>query len=201
VSPNYLELLDWRRRMADIFSELRSRRPDADTLAWFRQRKNELFREHPRSPLPAETRAEFTGLSYWPYDAEARVDARFVAGHTNSAAEDMQPLAIGHLEFTYKGVGCRLGAFWIAGYGGGLFVPFCDATSGTETYGGGRYLIDSIKSADLGSDTQAGTVMLDFNYAYHPSCAYDAVWSCPLAPASNRLGVAVRTGERLSSPE
>ncbi|HVA23269.1 MAG TPA: DUF1684 domain-containing protein [Chloroflexota bacterium] len=197
MSPNYLELLDWRRQMADIFSEVRRRGPSSGTLAWFRARKDGLFREHPQSPLPPAARAGFTGLSYWPHDPEARVEATIVAAMDVATAANEQSLAIGHLEFTYRGAECRLGAFWIAGYGGGLFVPFRDATSGTETYGGGRYVHDSIKSADLGSDFQAGTVVLDFNYAYHPSCAYDPVWSCPLAPASNRLDLAIRAGERL----
>ncbi|MFI5267067.1 MAG: DUF1684 domain-containing protein [Chloroflexota bacterium] len=197
MSTDYLELLDWRRQIADIFSEVRRRRPGADTLAWFRQRKDELFREHPQSPLPPEARAGFNGLSYWPYDAGARVEARFVAEQETLAGAETELLFIGRLEFAYQSNPCQLGAFWMAGYGGGLFVPFRDATSGTETYGGGRYLIDSIKSADLGSDLETGTVVLDFNYAYHPSCAYDAAWSCPLAPASNRLMTPVRAGERL----
>jgi uncharacterized protein (DUF1684 family) len=87
--------------------------------------------------------------------------------------------------------------YWIDVYGGGVFLPFRDATAGTETYGAGRYLLDTVKGADLGgSDSR---LILDFNYAYHPSWAYDARWSCPLAPPENRLDVAVRAGERLSS--
>jgi len=82
-------------------------------------------------------------------------------------------------------------------YAGGLFVPFKDATSGHETYGGGRYLLDTIKSADLGSDAATGTVVLDFNYAYHPSCTYDPRWVCPLAPPDSRLTIPIRAGERL----
>ena len=84
----------------------------------------------------------------------------------------------------------------IGGYGGGVFLPFKDATSGRETYGGGRYLLDTIKSADLGT-TAHGAVVLDFNFAYNPSCAYDPRWSCPLAPAANQLPAAVRAGERM----
>ena len=64
------------------------------------------------------------------------------------------------------------------------------------TYGGGRYLYDTIKGADLGVDETS--IVLDFNYAYHPSCAYDERWSCPLAPAENRLDFAVEAGERLA---
>ncbi len=66
-----------------------------------------------------------------------------------------------------------------------------------ETYGGGRYLLDTIKSADLGSDIDTATVVLDFNYAYHPSCAYDPRWVCPLAPPDSRLPIAIEAGEQL----
>ncbi|MDX1605233.1 MAG: DUF1684 domain-containing protein [Candidatus Competibacterales bacterium] len=75
-----------------------------------------------------------------------------------------------------------------------LFLPFLDATSGQGSYGGGRYLYDSIKGADLGAG--ADTLVLDFNYAYNPSCAYDPRWVCPLAPPENRLPFAVEAGER-----
>ena len=79
-------------------------------------------------------------------------------------------------------------------YGGGLFVPFSDATAGNTTYGGGRYLLDTAKSADLGA--RDGALVLDFNFAYNPSCAYDSKWTCPLAPPANRLAAAIEAGER-----
>jgi hypothetical protein len=85
--------------------------------------------------------------------------------------------------------------YWLAGYGGGVFIPFRDATSGTATYGGGRYLWDSVKGADLGS--VGDELVLDFNYAYHPSCTYDPQWSCPLAPRDNWLDIPIEAGERL----
>ena len=91
-------------------------------------------------------------------------------------------------------LGSELAVFWIAGYGGGVFVPFADATNGRETYGSGRYLIDTIKGADLGSDG-AGNLILDFNFAYNPSCAYAARYVCPLPPPGNRLPQPVRSGE------
>ena len=87
--------------------------------------------------------------------------------------------------------------YWMAGYAGGLFLPFRDTTNGTTTYGAGRYLLDAAKSADLGGSADRGTLILDFNFAYHPSCAFDPRWSCPLAPPENRLDVAVEAGERL----
>lgn len=91
----------------------------------------------------------------------------------------------------------RLEIYWMEGYAGGLFLPFRDATNGSETYGAGRYLLDAAKSADLGGDPAAGTLVLDFNFAFQPSCAHDPKWACPLAPPANRLDLAVRAGERL----
>ena len=88
--------------------------------------------------------------------------------------------------------------FWLREYSGGIFVPFRDATNGTETYGGGRYLLDTAKGADLGGDADRGTIVIDFNFAYQPSCAFDPRWSCPLAPPENRLDIAIRAGERIA---
>ena len=203
---NYLELLDWRRRVAELFAELRRRPPDAEGLAWFRACKDELFRDHPQTPLTAAGRAAFEGLPYWPFDPAARVVARFtpsddeLAPIGTSTSGEMAFSRIGQLDFGYAGEECRLGAYWIRGYAGGLFVPFRDATSGRESYGGGRYLLDTIKSADLGSNPAGPTVILDFNYAYNPSCAYDPRWTCPLAPPENWLSAAVRAGERYEAP-
>jgi len=92
-------------------------------------------------------------------------------------------------------MGGELVVYWIAGYGGGVFLPFADATSGKETYGGGRYLLDGIKGADLGM--KGDKIVLDFNFAYNPSCAYSPRWSCPLAPPHNRLRSPVRGGEKM----
>jgi uncharacterized protein (DUF1684 family) len=199
MSSTYLELLDWRRRVAELFAELRRRSPDADTLRWFRDQKDALFRDHPQSPIPLTERQQFGGLTYWPFDPAARVEARFTAVDEPppSSTGEVAFMRIGHLRFRLHEQALSLGAFWIEGYAGGLFVPFTDATSGHESYGGGRYLLDTIKSADLGSDASTDTVILDFNYAYHPSCTYDPSWICPLAPPDSRLSVPIRAGERL----
>lgn len=205
----YLELLDWRRRLSELFVALRQRPADATTLAWFRAQKDALFRQHPQSPIPAAERPTFRGLAYWPYGPSARVVAAFEAltdlAPPEAPAEPAPAQAgevplrrIGTLHGRLGGQPIRLPAFWVEGYGGGLFVPFADATSGRLSYGGGRYLLDTIKSADLGSDLARGTVVLDFNYAYHPSCAYDPRWVCPLAPPDSRLAIPVRAGERLA---
>ncbi len=106
---------------------------------------------------------------------------------------------IGRVELQGPLAGHSLAVFWIDAYGGGLFLPFRDTTSGMDTYGAGRYLLDTIKSADHGGDYRSGTVLLDFNLAFHPSCAYDPRWSCPLAPIENHLPVPVFVGERLGA--
>src|SRR5439155_21135593 len=136
-----------------------------------------------------------------PYEPTARVVARFRPAEDEtppSTAGDVPFRRIGHLEFTFLASQLSLAAFWIEGYAGGLFVPFRDVTSGHETYGGGRYLLDTIKSADLGSDAATDLVILDFNYAYHPSCTYDPRWVCPLAPPDSRLKIPIPAGERLA---
>ncbi len=202
----YLELLDWRRRTAELFAELRRRPALAETAGWFRAQKDELFRAHPVSPLPPDLRGSFLGLPYWPYDPAGRIVARFTVDDDRPLAdvpisrddEEMSFTRIGWLDFELAGTSCRLGAFWIHGYAGGLYVPIRDATSGRETYGGGRYLLDTIKSADLGSDIATSTVVLDFNYAYHPSCFYSDAWACPLAPPTNRLPGPIEAGERMA---
>jgi uncharacterized protein (DUF1684 family) len=102
---------------------------------------------------------------------------------------------IGWVSFRVAESDCRLAVYWLDEYSGGIFIPFRDASSGKETYAGGRYLWDSAKGADLGSD--GDELVLDFNYAYHPSCASDTRWSCPLAPPENRLSVPIAAGERL----
>ncbi len=105
---------------------------------------------------------------------------------------------IGRVDIPFADGPRRLGVYWMAGYAGGVFVPFRDETSGTETYAAGRYLLDSAKSADLGGDVEHGTLVLDFNFAFQPSCAFDPKWACPLAPPQNRLDLAIRAGERLA---
>lgn len=92
----------------------------------------------------------------------------------------------------------QLGVWRLASYGGGLFIPVKDASAGAVagTYGGGRYLIDTVKGADLGSGSNR--LVLDFNFAYNPSCAYDPSWVCPLAQPQNVVDVEIPVGERLS---
>jgi uncharacterized protein (DUF1684 family) len=194
-----LTLLDWRRAVAALYADVRasSELDPEGALERFRSGRDRLLRDHPDTPLSPGDRATFRGLAYWPYDAALRFEAelqpappeRLVA---NSLAGDPYPLdRIGRVHLP---VG-DLDVYWIAVYGGGVFLPFRDATAGSTTYGAGRYLLDTIKGADLGGS--GGRLVLDFNYAYHPSCAYDERWTCPLSPPENRLPFAVEAGERM----
>jgi uncharacterized protein (DUF1684 family) len=215
TSDPYLELTDWRRRVSELFVQWRSdaaHHPEAATLAW-RQARDELFATHPQSPVPAERRGRpGEGPRWWPYDPAWRMTVRFDPGVTIGPHEDepttlaipssgvgtFRTRRIGHVQLTGPLDGQSLTVLWIEGYGNGLFLPFRDATNGTETYGAGRYLLDTAKSADHGGDVATGTLVLDFNIAYHPSCAWDSRWVCPLAPPDNTLPIPVPAGERLT---
>jgi hypothetical protein len=142
-----------------------------------------------------------------PYDAhrpDLRVEAALEPGPDGpelvvptSTGEPTRFRRIGFVHPTLAGRPVRLAVYWLEGYGGGLFLPFRDARAGAETYGGGRYLLDTVKGADLG--WSGGRLVLDLNLAYNPSCAYDPRWACPLAPPGNRLPVPVRAGERTAA--
>ncbi len=138
-------------------------------------------------------------MRYFNYDPELRfsvgldplVDRDPVGGGADNVT--LQPFA--RTNGLAQAAGAELTLYWIGGYGGGVFLPFADGSSGETTYGGGRYLMDTIKSADVGLDA-TGSVVIDFNFAYNPSCAYDEQWLCPLAPAENRLPAAITVGEK-----
>ena len=104
------------------------------------------------------------------------------------------PSLVSHVaHFELGGLGRELDVHWLRGYAGGVFVSFTDETSGRETYGGGRYLLDTIKGADLGGSERG--LKFDFNFAYNPSCSYDPAWSCPLPSRAIRLDCRVESGE------
>ena len=196
-----IALADWRLRVAALYLA-EPTRGEAGAAA-FRRGRDLLFRDHPQSALDAGQRARFAGLAWFPYDPAARVVAEpkpLEAGEElaiDTGGEDgtVRYRRIGRLA-TPLG---ELTLFWTLGYGGGLFLPFRDATAGHETYGAGRYLTDTIKGTHgrglEAEDGPEGRVVLDFNYAYNPSCAYNARWACPLAPPENHLRAPVRAGE------
>jgi uncharacterized protein (DUF1684 family) len=199
-----LELLDWRRRVFELYDAVREEASIERATATWRAGRDALFATHAQSPLPAARRSNFAGLPYFPFDAEARVIAAVVpAEHRRlelgaSTGAPMSFVRFALARFQLAGAACELELYWLDAYGGGLFVPVADETSGSETFGGGRYLLDTVKGADLGSDD--GRLVLDFNLAYNPSCAYESRWACPLTPPANRLAVPVRAGERQLEP-
>ena len=202
---DHLDLADWRRRVAAAYDALRQDpRAEPARLLGFRAAKDRLFASHPSSPVPLATRRDFRGLAYWRHAPELALRARLEPDPDappldvprSGTGPPMPYVRIGWVGFAVDGTPARLAVFWLNEYAGGIFIQFRDATSGKETYGGGRYLWDSGKGADLGSDD--GELVIDFNYAYHPSCAYDPAWSCPLAPPENWLTVPIRAGERLA---
>ena len=199
MSMTALDVADWRRRVFALYAEVRDSRdlPAAHDL--WRRTRDELFAEHPSSPLLPEDRADFTGLPTRPYEPGWRFELPLLAAP--DARLDVETGTDGIVPFEriglvdVPGVG-TLDVWRLTSYGGGIFVPVKDALSGKHggTYGGGRYLLDTIKGADLGRG--GADLVLDFNFAYNPSCAYDPAWACPLAPAGNTVLVDIPVGER-----
>ena len=191
------DVADWRRRVHDLYRVVRSGAdPAAAHAAWVAGREK-LLREHPASPVTVVADGG-TASSVAPYDSAFRfvvevdtgVDAirREVATGTDGVVALQR---CGRVEL--PGLG-GLDVWWVGGYGGGVFLPLHDATSGGATYGGGRYVLDTVKGADLGGD--AGGLVVDLNFAYQPSCAYDPAWACPLPSVGNTLGAPVPVGEQ-----
>ena len=195
-----LELLDWKRRISELYAEVRST-PDP-RLAWrlWRDTRDELFRSHPQSPIPAEARDRLAPIPYFDYDPALRVLADVEPAEPvrrDIATSGEHPYSFTRFAtavFSVHDQGQSLDLYWLDGYGGGVYLCFADGTSGSETYGAGRYLLDTVKGSDLGSE--GGRLILDFNFAYNPSCSYDPRWVCPLAPPGNRLAIPIRAGER-----
>ena len=195
-------LLDYRRSVATLYA--RARQPGlhaAESCQQFRQERDALFRSHRQSALSNEQKRDFQGLRYYDYNPAFR----FLLPIDPDVAPEVLEVELEHdgllrmrrfgkVHMTIAGQAVSLSLFWLLGYGGGVFLPFRDTTNGDTTYGGGRYVLDTIKHADLG---QVGErLVIDFNYAYNPSCAYSSRWVCPLAPAENRLPVAIPVGEQ-----
>ncbi|MGH2711284.1 MAG: DUF1684 domain-containing protein [Actinomycetota bacterium] len=195
-----LSLLDWRRRVSVLYSEVRAAE-DPEKAWWiWREVRDEMFASHPQSPLAADSRDGFKGVPYFDYDPDYRVTARIESAEPQrmelpgSAGATFGATRFAKASFRLGGDDLDLGMYWLDGYAGGLFVSFRDGTSGKETYGACRYLFDTVKGADLGRE--GDELILDFNFAYNPSCSYDPQWACPLAPPDNRLKVEIRAGER-----
>lgn len=193
-----LTLLGWRRQVTALYAAARSAAdPETGWRTW-RDGRDELFATHPDSPLDEAARASFRGLPYAGYERALRFEATLepappVRLEVPTAADGTVLLdRIGTVGLGDVG---RVDVWWLGGYGGGVFLPLRDGTAGESTYGGGRYLLDSVKGADLGGD--GARLVVDLNFAYHPSCTYDPRWSCPLAPEGNRVATPVGAGEQL----
>lgn len=205
----FLELYDYRRLVAAMCRERNeSLMAGANPVAvWerFRAARDELFARHPQSALDEKQRRGFQSLPYFPYNTAMRFVADIDTAveqtrHTMlmNARESMTLVVVGKVHFVIEDQPMTLSIYWLDIYGGGLFLPFRDTTCAKESYSGGRYLFDTIKGSDFLAVPGSGgqRIMLDFNYAYNPSCAYNSRWICPLAPAENHLAVAIRAGER-----
>lgn len=204
VSPSgsAFDVADWRIQTFALYSRVRERAVSSPSQAhqlWVDER-NRMFRDHPASALSPAVQADFTGLDVATYDPDFRFQVsieptgagteRAVATGTDGTVLFVQ---LGTVQIPHLG---SLALWKLSGYGGGLFLPFRDSTAGKTggSYGAGRYLLDTIKGSHLGGDSSR--LILDFNFAYNPSCAYDEAWACPLPGPSNRLSAAIPVGER-----
>ncbi|USG62602.1 DUF1684 domain-containing protein [Sneathiella marina] len=195
------ELADWRRQINDLYARIRLM--DDPVAAWklWHETRSRLFKHHAMSPVPVEKRSEFKEINVFSYDPAFRYSVTLRPVVPITTAVDLGPDGV----MTYKSVaktcgleeslGSELTVFWILGYGGGLFIPFQDQSNGDTSFGGGRYIIDAIKGADLGLDPDS-RLILDFNFSYNPSCAMNAAYVCPLSPPENKIYEAISAGEK-----
>jgi uncharacterized protein (DUF1684 family) len=174
--------------------------PYPEQIEKWRADKDAFMRQSSQSPVPVAQRANFAPLAYFPIDSTYRTPASLDSvpdgpqiEMPTSTGQIRKMRRVGRLSFTLKGRPFVLSAFVEADETDmrRLFVPFRDLTNGTETYQGGRYL-------DL-DRTATDIYDLDFNKAYHPFCYYNSSYDCPIPPPENRLGVAIRAGEKLAA--
>lgn len=196
-----LELLDWRRRVGVLYADVRAETDPARGHALWRAGRDELFRTHPQSPLPPGDPLRETGLPYWPYDPDLRFTlpvlppdepARLALPTDNDGTTEL--VLVGRVDLP-EPYDATVDVWWLRQYAGGVFLPLRDGSSGHTSYGGGRYLLDTAKSADLGGTPDS--LVIDLNFLYHPSCRYDSAWQCPLAPPGNTIAAVVEAGERM----
>jgi uncharacterized protein (DUF1684 family) len=191
-----LQVADWRRRISALYAAIRDTDPRDGWQLW-RAERERLFLTHPQTPLPTGMRNGDHVPIYFEYDPTWRR-----VGHVRpapsqtiilpgSAKDEVTAHRLAQVDIDGM---APLSLFWLHEYSGGLFLSFRDAAAGTTTYGGGRYLLDSAKGADLGGGDE--WLIVDFNFAYQPSCSYDPRWNCPLPPCENWLDTVVNAGER-----
>jgi uncharacterized protein (DUF1684 family) len=191
-----LEVLDWRRQVHELYRAVRAESDPAVGHRRWCDGRQRLVSDHSASPNRSAV------LRVADYDPAYRFEVVVAPSEPErieiaSGTDGVVPFErIGLVAL--EGIG-SLDIWWLASYGGGVWLPMRDTSP--DTYGGGRYVLDTVKGADLGGgvDPEAGrgTLVVDLNFAYNPSCAYDEAWACPLAPAGNRLVQPLAVGELL----
>ncbi|UVJ38176.1 DUF1684 domain-containing protein [Arthrobacter sp. CJ23] len=200
-----VDIADWRLRTFALYDAVRriAATDPFEAHVYWRQERDRMFATHPASALTPAMKAEFSGLRTADYDPAFRLYAALSgegAGqemNVRTGTDGVVPFVrLGTFEL--PGLGA-LAAWRLRSYGGGIFVPFRDATAGkaSGSYGAGRYLLDTVKGAFHGVRGSDGgqEFILDFNFAYNPSCAYNEAWACPLAGPDNRLAAEIPVGE------
>jgi uncharacterized protein len=201
VTQPFLDLTDWRRAVAGLYAAVRAEDDPERAHGRWRAGRDELFRRHPQSPLPPGDPLRESGVPYWPYDPALRYELPLLPAKEPELAaiptgeDGVTTLRLVGRVALPPPVDAHVSVWWLEQYAGGLFLPLRDGTAGTESYGGGRYVLDTAKGADLGGTAE--TLVVDLNFLYHPSCRYDPRWVCPLAPRGNVVEAPVRAGERL----
>ncbi len=197
MTDSMWDVLDWRRQTAAIYRDVRSARTPAEGHALWARARARMLASHPASPVRPEQRGTFEA-EFAPYDPGFRYtvpvqpDGGSVTLQVPTGTDGIVPLRrVGAVVLGDLGT---LDVWWIAVYGGGFLLPVRDPTSGASTYGGGRYVLDTVKGADLGGDRRA--LVVDLNFSYQPSCAYDEHWACPLPGPGNTLAAPVPVGEQ-----
>ncbi len=218
-----LEVADWRRKVFGLYAQVRAASDPSAGHALWQEGRDHLFAVHPATPLLPDDLASFTGLPIAPYDPAWRFEVELFDAEperleVETGTDGVVPFErIGRVALPlHRGAGVAplgepqagvpltgtlsLDVWRLASYGGGIFLPVRDALAGRDggTYGGGRYLLDTVKGADLGPGEHPDSLVLDFNFAYNPSCAYDPAWACPLAPDGNVVPVDIAVGELYS---
>ena len=198
-----LQVADWRRRVFGLYAgvrQLSANDPSVGHELW-RSGRDDLFGGHSASPLMPDDRSGFTGLPVAAYDPDWRFEAEVHRTEhplrivVDTGTDGKVPFdLVGTVRLPYLG---PIDLWRLSAYGGGLFLPLRDGLAGKPggTYGGGRYLLDTVKGADLGAGADDDSIILDFNFAYNPSCAYDPMWACPLPQSGNTVAADVPVGE------
>jgi uncharacterized protein (DUF1684 family) len=191
--PPPLQVASWRREVHSLYAAVRAEREPAAAHALWVQGRTELFETHSASPRRPGQR-----MRHAAYDPAFRFTVPVVAAELDgwkftTGTDGVVPFSgIGTVALGDLG---EVALWWLDSYGGGVFLPLRDGSAGSETYGAGRYVLDTVKGSDLGRDGEAWVV--DLNFAYNPSCVYDYRWVCPLAPPANRIAAATPVGELL----